>query len=186
MLKESDERWAERMTELQRQIKGPPACLDTIIAAGTRCGVATETEIDLPQPKVSPHPRKGRPTLAKRLKQPHQRRPVATAGHRLNRRARPTQVPGTAIAKRRPMPQKTKELSRDMWNLDALHMFYRQCKLDMQLCPYVRRCGRTVPPSSRGGHWLLPQSVVLSCLRAIWIVIQVLLMHALLIARIFW
>jgi hypothetical protein len=60
-------------------------------------------------------------------------------------------------------------------------LFLSLCKLDKQLCRHVRRCGRTVPPSSRGGHWLLPQPVMLSCLRAIWIVIQVLLMHALLI-----
>jgi hypothetical protein len=57
------------------------------------------------------------------------------------------------------------------WNIDAVNLFQRLCCLDNVQCPHVRRCGRTVPPSSRGGHWLLPQFVVLSCLRAIGIVI---------------
>jgi hypothetical protein len=186
MWKESDEKWARRMAELQRQPNRGSSVNSTWGDAATR------TETDAPSPKVSPRlpsRKKGRPARAKHQKQLRHRRPAIFAGRRLNRRARPKHVVRSASTKWRPVAQhrKTSEPSlQPFWNLDVLHMFCLLCKLDKQLCPRVRRCGRTVPPSSRGGHWLLPQSVVLSWLRAIMIVIQVFLMHALLIVPIFW
>jgi hypothetical protein len=169
------------MAELQMQLNGGPSVNSTWGDAATR------TETDVPSSKVSLRLRsrkKCRPTHAKRPKQLRRRRPAIVAGRRLNRRAHPKHVVRSSSTKWRPLAQPCDPF----WNLDALHMFFLLCKFDEQLWRHVRRCGRTVPPSSRGGHWLLPQSVVLSCLRvrAIWIVIQIPLMHALLIVPVFW
>jgi hypothetical protein len=159
MWKESDEKWAERMAELQRQMKGcSPVRLGTVIAAGSRCDAAARTETKLAPTKVSPGSQKNRRRTSSQKRPNKPRRPTIVTRRRLIRRARPKPVASPLTTRRRPTDhhQNSKEPCL-FWNLDALHMFCILCELDKQLCPYVRRCGRTVPPSSRGGHWLLPQ-----------------------------
>jgi hypothetical protein len=165
----SDEKWEKRMAELQRQLRNDsPVNVATVIAAGT----LTNT------PPVVPCP----PSDVRRLKRHtkrhtrHNHKPTFAGKRRLKRRVRPKPV--TKPTMKRPSAEQLhsfKVLRCHFWNLDALYLFLSLFKLDKQLSPHVRRCGRTVPPSSRGGHWLLPQSMLLACLQALWVVTQVVL-----------
>jgi hypothetical protein len=149
---------------LQRQLQGEvPVNLASVTntSAETGCDAETPTETILLSLKVSPRQQIiRRPTLRKRARQPY--RPTIVAGRRLNRRVRPKQV-----VRPPPTRQKWSTISQKPWILDALELFQRQCELEDMLGPHVRRCGRTVPPSSRGGHWLLPQGAFLICLSGV-------------------